>query len=111
MSGSTVPNILHTMRTKETPPTYFETNRFTKVFQSIVNAYGVATYREVNPGTHTLGAILQLWDPEKPSSGSVSDSGLRGVGLNTTIPFIKTTHNIDLGIIGQRVLSDRNLNY
>lgn len=54
VSGSTVPNILHTMKTKETPPTYFETNRFTKVFQSIVNAYGVATYREVNPAPYTI---------------------------------------------------------
>ena len=50
LSGSNVPNILHRMVTKETPPTYFMTNKFTKVFQGIVNAYGVATYREVNPG-------------------------------------------------------------
>ena len=45
-----MPNILHRMPTKEVPPTFFETNRFTKVFQAIVNAYGVASYREVNPG-------------------------------------------------------------
>ncbi|XP_060600328.1 V-type proton ATPase 116 kDa subunit a 1-like isoform X2 [Ruditapes philippinarum] len=54
LSGSNVPNILHRMVTKETPPTYFMTNRFTKVFQSIVNAYGVATYREVNPAPYTI---------------------------------------------------------
>jgi len=50
VSGSNVPNILHQMSTKETPPTYFMTNKFTKVFQSIVHSYGIASYQEVNPG-------------------------------------------------------------
>ncbi|XP_052817361.1 V-type proton ATPase 116 kDa subunit a 1-like isoform X2 [Mya arenaria] len=54
MSGSSVPNILHKMSTKDIPPTYFMTNRFTKVFQSIVHAYGVAGYREVNPALYTI---------------------------------------------------------
>ncbi|XP_053385232.1 V-type proton ATPase 116 kDa subunit a 1-like isoform X2 [Mercenaria mercenaria] len=54
LSGSNVPNILHRMVTHETPPTYFMTNRFTTVFQSIVSSYGVATYREVNPATYTI---------------------------------------------------------
>lgn len=49
-SGSTVPSILNRMETKETPPTYNRTNKFTSGFQNIVDAYGVASYREVNPG-------------------------------------------------------------
>lgn len=48
-SGALVPSILNIVRTKETPPTYFKTNKFTAVYQDIVDAYGVGRYREVNP--------------------------------------------------------------
>ena len=48
-SGSTVPSILNRMKTSEQPPTYHKVNKFTRGFQAIVDAYGVATYQEVNP--------------------------------------------------------------
>jgi len=52
-SGSSMPSILNRMETKQSPPTYNKTNKFTNVFQTIVDAYGVATYLEVNPGKRT----------------------------------------------------------
>lgn len=52
--GNTVPSILNRMETKETPPTYTRTNRFTVGFQSIVDAYAVPSYREVNPAPFTI---------------------------------------------------------
>jgi len=53
-SGSTVPSIIHQMKTRETPPTFNRTNKFTHGFQAIIDAYGVADYQEVNPALYTL---------------------------------------------------------
>ncbi|XP_053517339.1 V-type proton ATPase 116 kDa subunit a 1 isoform X5 [Artibeus jamaicensis] len=53
-SGSTVPSILNRMQTNQTPPTYNKTNKFTHGFQNIVDAYGIGTYREINPAPYTI---------------------------------------------------------
>uniref|UniRef100_A0AC34QSB6 V-type proton ATPase subunit a n=1 Tax=Panagrolaimus sp. JU765 TaxID=591449 RepID=A0AC34QSB6_9BILA len=54
-SGSTLPSILHVMQNvKETYPTYNKTNKFTRAFQNIVDSYGIASYREINPAPYTM---------------------------------------------------------
>ncbi|KAJ7532075.1 hypothetical protein O6H91_14G071200 [Diphasiastrum complanatum] len=53
-TNSQVGVIFHELKTIESPPTYFKTNRFTSGFQEIVDAYGVARYQEVNPGVFTI---------------------------------------------------------
>jgi len=53
-SGAVVPSILHVIKPREEAPTYFKTNKFTASFQGIVDAYGMARYREVNPGPYTI---------------------------------------------------------
>nr|XP_043628275.1 V-type proton ATPase subunit a2-like [Erigeron canadensis] len=53
-SKSQVGAIFQVLHTKELPPTYFRTNKFTSSFQTIVDAYGVAKYQEANPGVYTV---------------------------------------------------------
>ncbi len=66
-SGSSVPPILNRMDTFEDPPTYNRTNKFTKAFQALVDAYGVANYREVNPGRNFNILLFVVYFREQPS--------------------------------------------
>ncbi|KAF5299268.1 hypothetical protein FQA39_LY02441 [Lamprigera yunnana] len=51
-SGSSIPSFLNiiTPPPHEIPPTYNRNNKFTSGFQTLIYSYGVASYREVNPG-------------------------------------------------------------
>lgn len=53
-SGAQVATIIQEIPTEEVPPTYFKTNKVTSSFQSIVDSYGMARYKEVNPGVFTI---------------------------------------------------------
>lgn len=53
-SNSQVGAIFEVLQAKESPPTYFRTNKVTSAFQEIVDAYGVAKYQEANPGLYTI---------------------------------------------------------
>ncbi|XP_078529120.1 V-type proton ATPase 116 kDa subunit a 4-like [Lissotriton helveticus] len=52
--GSHINPIMTEVHTKMAPPTFNRTNKFTSGFQNIVDAYGVGTYREMNPTPYTI---------------------------------------------------------
>ena len=56
-AGSSIRPVLNKLTTREAPPTFNRTNKFTNGFQTLVDAYGVANYREMNPGEGRLGAL------------------------------------------------------
>ncbi|KAK4481444.1 hypothetical protein RD792_012338 [Penstemon davidsonii] len=53
-SNSQMGAIFHVLETKDSPPTYFRSNKFTSAYQEIVDAYGVAKYQEANPAVYTI---------------------------------------------------------
>jgi vacuolar-type H+-ATPase subunit I/STV1 len=52
--GSTVQSFMNIIATKESPPTFNRTNKFTQGFQNLIDAFGVANYREANPALYTI---------------------------------------------------------
>ncbi|KAG7211594.1 hypothetical protein KM043_010850 [Ampulex compressa] len=54
LCGSSIPSFLNVIHTDEDPPTFNRTNRFTRGFQNLIDAYGVASYREANPALYTI---------------------------------------------------------
>ena len=54
VSRARVQSVLHRVQTKETPPTYFRNEPVAQGTQSIVDAYGMARYKEFNPAVFSV---------------------------------------------------------
>ncbi|XP_064539167.1 V-type proton ATPase 116 kDa subunit a 1 [Drosophila montana] len=53
LSESSIPAFMNVISTNEQPPTFTRTNKFTSGFQNLIDSYGMASYREVNPALYT----------------------------------------------------------
>ncbi|KAL0271168.1 UNVERIFIED_CONTAM: hypothetical protein PYX00_008352 [Menopon gallinae] len=54
VGGSSIPSFLNVIESLGDPPTYNRTNKFTKGFQNLIDAYGISCYREVNPALYSI---------------------------------------------------------
>uniref|UniRef100_A0A0A9YYC6 V-type proton ATPase subunit a n=2 Tax=Lygus hesperus TaxID=30085 RepID=A0A0A9YYC6_LYGHE len=52
--GSTIPSFINIIHSTEDPPTFNRTNKLTAGFQTLIDSYGISTYREVNPALYTI---------------------------------------------------------
>ena len=50
VSETALPSLIHQIDS-DAYPTYHRTNKFTEAFQTVIDAYGTANYKEINPGT------------------------------------------------------------
>jgi V-type H+-transporting ATPase subunit a len=53
-SNALTQSVLSIVKTNQTPPTYFALNKYVSAFHGIVEAYGVASYKEINPTPLTV---------------------------------------------------------
>ncbi|XP_033608712.1 V-type proton ATPase 116 kDa subunit a isoform X3 [Cryptotermes secundus] len=53
-SGGSMPPVITRLNTCETPPTYNSVNKYTEVFQALVDSYGFARYGEINPAPFSI---------------------------------------------------------
>lgn len=60
-SHAEAPTILARSRNQRKPPTFFDTNKYIAIFQGIVDSYGIARYKEVNPGVFTIVTFPYLF--------------------------------------------------
>merc|ERR1719158_2094880 len=60
-AGATIPPTIEAVITNEQHPTFNRTNKYTAGFQSLIDAYGVNTYREVNPSVYTIATFPFLF--------------------------------------------------
>jgi len=60
-AGSTVPPTIERVPTTEEHPTFNRTNKYTGAFQSLIDNYGVNSYREVNPSAYTIATFPFLF--------------------------------------------------
>jgi len=60
-AGSSVTPTIERVATTEEHPTFNRTNKYTEGFQNLIDAYGMNSYREVNPSVYTIATFPFLF--------------------------------------------------
>lgn len=61
LAGSSLPPILNIITSPNQPPTFNRTNKYTAGYQTLVDAYGANSYREINPAAYTIATFPFLF--------------------------------------------------
>jgi len=59
--GGSMEPVVNMVETTIDPPTFFKRNKFTSGFQTLIESYGEASYREINPGLYTCATFPFLF--------------------------------------------------
>ncbi|KAI1708116.1 v-type ATPase subunit family domain-containing protein [Ditylenchus destructor] len=99
LSGSNVPSIVNRLETHQRPPTHHKLNKFTRAFQGIVDAYGIASYREINPAPWTIITFPFIF------AIMFGDSGHGTIMLLTAVAFIAFEKKIEAAKIRDEIFN------
>uniref|UniRef100_A0AC35TP80 V-type proton ATPase subunit a n=1 Tax=Rhabditophanes sp. KR3021 TaxID=114890 RepID=A0AC35TP80_9BILA len=91
--------VISTLPTHEMHPTYHKLNKFTRGFQNIVDSYGIANYREVNPAPWTIISFPFLF------AVMFGDSGHGIVMLLGAITLVALEKKIDAARITDEIFN------
>eukprot|EP01006_Ploeotia_vitrea_P042675 TRINITY_DN66651_c1_g2_i1.p1 TRINITY_DN66651_c1_g2~~TRINITY_DN66651_c1_g2_i1.p1 ORF type:complete len:851 (+),score=144.57 TRINITY_DN66651_c1_g2_i1:143-2695(+) len=106
-SKAQVPSFLEIIEnTKEIKPTYYKTNKVSGSFQDIIDAYGMARYKEVNPGVLTIVTFPFLFGI---MFGDVGHAFIMTIFAALLCKFEKKLQATKLNEIVQMVFSGRYL--
>lgn len=104
-SGALTHTILSVVKQPaDEPPTYFKTNKVQYAFQVIVEAYGVARYREVNPTPLTVVTFPFLF---AIMFGDLGHGTLMTIFAALLIIFEKKISKFSLGEMGDMIYTAR----
>ena len=56
-----VPSMMNRLQTRDVPPTFYRLTKFTMAFQALIDAYGVSSYKEANPGLFAIATFPFLF--------------------------------------------------
>jgi len=78
-----------------TPPTHFQTNKYTFAFQEFVNTYGMPRYREINPALFTAATFPFMFGVMYGDIGHGTVLTIAAVYLVMTESKLRTAKNMD----------------